>query len=74
VVESSSDREKKAIRRSWLIVVAIAVLFLAWGLFVFFSVGEKGPPDWDFGVVEDIPGQSPYATEYTEPAPQHVAD
>ncbi len=60
--------------RSWLIVVAIAALFLIWGLFVFFSVGDKGPPEWYFGVVEDIPGESPYATEYTEPTPQHVSD
>ena len=25
--------------------------------------GDKGPPPWDFGVVEDVPGQSPYSTE-----------
>ncbi len=42
--------------------MVIAVLFLIWGLFILFMVGDKGPPAWDFGVVEDIPGQSPYST------------
>jgi hypothetical protein len=41
---------------------AVALLFLFWGLFIFFTVGDKGLPSWDFGVVEDIPGQSAYST------------
>ena len=49
--------------KDWLIPIAIAVLFLVWGLLIFFMVGNKGQPPWDFGVVEDIPGQSPYSTE-----------
>jgi hypothetical protein len=48
--------------RSLGIVAAIAVCFLIWGLAIFFSVGEKGPPSWDFGTVQDIPGESPYST------------
>lgn len=71
---ATSSREGKATLRSWIIVVVIAVLFLCWGLFIFIAVGDKGPPAWDFGVVEDIPGQSPYVTESTEPATQHVSD
>jgi hypothetical protein len=57
------EDEKRRDLRSWIIVVSLAVLFLAWGLFIFFTVGDKGPPSWDFSVVEDIPGQSPYSTE-----------
>lgn len=57
------DREEKTQGRSWLVPCAIAVLFLIWGLAIFFLVGDKGPAPWDFGVVEDIPGQSPYSTE-----------
>ena len=45
-----------------IVGLVIAVLFLLWGLFIFFMVGDKGPPSWDFGVMEDIPGQSPYST------------
>lgn len=57
------DREEKTPGRSWLVPFAIAAIFLIWGLLIFFLVGDKGPPVWDFGVVEDIPGQSPYSTE-----------
>ncbi len=62
MVSISKNQEKKVKLRSWIIVVSIAVLFLIWGLLVFFVVGDKGPPVWDFSVVEDIPGQSPYST------------
>ena len=51
---TSDDGVGKTLR-SWLIVIGIALLFLCWGLFVFLTVGDKGPPRWDFGVVEDIP-------------------
>jgi hypothetical protein len=61
--------------RTLLIVVAIAFTFLAWGFFIFFAVGDKGPPGWSFGVVQDIPGESPYSTDtptdYLLPVPGH---
>jgi hypothetical protein len=75
--KDASVKERRATIWSWIIVAAIAVLFLCWGLILFFTVGDKGPPPWDFGVVEDIPGQSPYSTERdwsADPAPQHVDD
>jgi len=65
--------------RSLIIVMAIALSFLAWGLLIFFSVGDKGSPSWDFGIVQDIPGESVYSTHGTvpgtasEPDPQHVS-
>jgi hypothetical protein len=43
-------------------VVGIALSFTVWGLMIFFVVGDKGSPIWDFSVVEDIPGQSSYST------------
>jgi hypothetical protein len=55
--------------RSWLVVLGIALAFLTWGLIVYFTVGDKGPPGWDFGVVQDIPGQSPYSTHQTKRLP-----
>jgi hypothetical protein len=48
--------------RSLGIALALAVFFFVWGLTIFFTVGEKGPPSWDFGIVQDIPGESPYST------------
>ncbi len=59
----TTDKDNKAGLRSWIIVLAIAFLFILWGLFIFFAVGDKGPPSWDFSVIKDIPGESPYSTE-----------
>jgi flagellar basal body-associated protein FliL len=62
--------------KSLIIVLAIAISFLVWGLFIFFSVGDKGSPPWDFGIVQDIPGESAYSThppQAPEPEPQHVS-
>jgi hypothetical protein len=60
----SPDREEnlRETLRSLGIVMAMAVFFFCWGLTIFFTVGEKGPPSWDFGTVQDIPGESPYST------------
>lgn len=63
--------------RAWLIILTIALLFLVYGFFMFFAVGDKGPPIWDFGVVQDIPGESVYSTHSSgasEPEPQHVSE
>jgi hypothetical protein len=63
--------------RGWLIILTIAILFLGYGFFMFFAVGDKGPPIWDFGVVQDIPGESIYSTHSSgasEPEPQHVSE
>jgi len=59
----TSEQEKRTNRVGWIVVVAMAVVFILWGLFIFFAVGDKGPPSWDFGVIKDIPGESPYSTE-----------
>ena len=61
--QRTAEQEKKATLRSWMIIIVMTFLFLLWGLFIFFAVGDKGPPPWNFGVVEDVPGQSPYSTE-----------
>jgi nicotinamide riboside transporter PnuC len=59
----TSEQEKRTNRVGWIVVVAMAVVFILWGFFIFFAVGDKGPPSWDFGVIKDIPGESPYSTE-----------
>jgi len=73
-------QEKSSAVRSWIIIWVLAIMFVCWGLFIFFSVGDKGPPFWDYGVVRDIPGESAYSTQRTfegkgsEPQPQHVSE
>ena len=60
----SPEREdsRRETLRGLGLAMAMAVFFCCWGLMIFFSVGEKGPPSWDFGAIQDIPGQSPYST------------
>jgi flagellar basal body-associated protein FliL len=59
----TSESKERSNRIGWIFVIAMAVVFILWGLFIFFTVGDKGPPSWDFGVIKDIPGESSYSTE-----------
>jgi hypothetical protein len=59
----TSEPKERSNRIGWIVVLAMAAVFILWGLFIFFTVGDKGPPSWDFGVIRDIPGESPYSTE-----------
>lgn len=53
--------------KSMLILTGVALLFLFWGMSIFFSVGDKGMPSWDFGAVKDVPGESEYSTNDGRP-------
>jgi hypothetical protein len=72
--EVASHEDRGSTVKSLMIVVAIALLFLVWGLILYVVVGDKGSPGWDFGVVEDVPGESAYSTsrEMRRVTPQHV--
>ncbi len=70
---------------TWSIIGGIAVGFLCWGLLIYYVIGDKGPPNWDFSVIQDIPGESTYSTMNPERPhgfapglmnvdPQHVMD
>jgi hypothetical protein len=65
--------------KAWFIVCLLAGLFLIYGVLMYLLVGDKGPPGWNFGGVEDIPGQSVYSTHpavggtASAPEPQHVS-
>ena len=77
VVDEKQERRKEI--RGWLYVCALAFMFLVYGLFMFFMIGDKGPPEWNFGTIEDIPGESVYSTNQPitggegVPEPQHVS-
>lgn len=76
--EVQRDEQRPSLR-GWAYVCGLALFFLLYGLFMFFMVGDKGPPGWDFGTVEDIPGESVYSTNQpitggtAAPEPQHVS-
>jgi hypothetical protein len=53
--------------KSMLIIMGAALVFLIWGLIIFFSVGDKGMPSWDFGAVDDVPGASKFSTDDGRP-------
>lgn len=76
--EAAEERRfRRQAIQGWLIVTGISLAFVLYGFFAFFMIGDKGPPEWDFGAIEDIPGQSVYSTypyrgRVPAPEPQHV--
>ena len=49
--------------KSWAIIFLIVAAILIYGSVVYLTIGDKGPPEWSFGAVPDVPGQSVYSTE-----------
>jgi hypothetical protein len=78
--DKMKDENRETSVKGWLIVSGLALFFLLYGLSIYFVVGDKGPPGWDFGVIPDIPGQSVYSTSPEpagnagEPDVQHVSE
>ena len=72
--EPLHDDSGESTFKSWLILFSIAGAFLAWGFFLFFTIGDRGPIGWDFSVVEDIPGKSAYSTRRNADAAGLVPD
>ena len=75
-MEQQDMREGKE-RCGWLIVCAMAILFTLYGFLAFFVIGDKGPPNWDYGALPDVPAESVYSTypyrgNTLNPEPQHV--
>ena len=58
--------------RSWRNIFLMVVLILGTGFYAFFLIGDRGMPAWDYGAVEDVPAESPYADYELLPHPQHV--
>lgn len=74
---ADEGRLHRLVFNGWLIVCAISLTLVVYGVFAFFAVGDKGPVGWDFGGVQDIPGASEYSTypyrlAPAETEPQHV--
>lgn len=59
-------------RTTWTFIFLMVMFILLKGFFVYFLVGDKGQPGWDYRPVPDVPGESPYAIYEPLPYPQHV--
>jgi hypothetical protein len=73
--KDAPEHFRKMVFRGWLIVCGIAVAFVLYGFFAFFVIGDRQPAEWDFGEIEDIPGESAYSTfpyRAEEPDVQHI--
>jgi hypothetical protein len=51
---------------SWVILIVFSAIIMGWGMFVEMIVMTP-PPQWDFGVLPDTPGQSQYSTAAPPP-------
>ena len=63
---------KESILATWVFIVILVLSFLIYSFFTFVLVGDRGQPPWAFGIVEDVPGESPQAIYKKLPHPQHV--
>lgn len=84
-----ASAHKEGTMRTLLVAFGLATGFLLWGIILFYTVGDKGPPAFDYGEVPDVPGLSVYSTDTSRPlrnvppyflheqaglSPQHVKD
>jgi len=80
MIEADKDSNPdRGLIGSLVFIFVLAASFLAWGFLLFHTIGDKGPPSWEFGIVRDIPGESVYSThrplpgKVSDPDPQHVS-
>jgi len=73
-MDSTSHETEHGTFRSWAIVFGISLAFLVWGLFLYTAIGDKGSPPWDYSIVPDIPGESPYSSRSYKLVPGAVQD
>ncbi|MFP5213979.1 MAG: hypothetical protein ACLGPL_11440 [Acidobacteriota bacterium] len=59
---------------SWIVISGICLSVIAWGLFLYLAIGEREIPPWDYRIIEDVPGESPYSTsspkQFPSPLPR----
>jgi hypothetical protein len=62
---------KETVLMTWIMIASLVLVILLQGALSFLVVKDRGQPDWDFNVVKDIPGESPYAMYPLENS-QHI--
>ena len=62
--------------RTWLLVAACLAIVAFQGWLAYTIIGNLGQPDWDYGPIRDVPGESAYTLiepYHPLPYPQHVS-
>jgi hypothetical protein len=62
VSDHSAHEKGSSTYINWLYVAGMAFSFIFYGLLLYFTIGDKGSPVWDYAAVEDVPGESVYST------------
>jgi hypothetical protein len=62
----------ESVGAAWVFVFILALLFAIQSFVAYKVIGDAGPPPWSYGVVRDVPGESPHAMYPPVPYPQHV--
>jgi len=57
---------------TWIFIFILTSAFALTSFLSYTVIGDAGPPTWRYGVVQDVPGESPYAIYPQVPYPQHV--
>lgn len=60
--QHESTGERKNVVYSWVVVSVLSAAVLLWGVVIYVVVGDRMAPKWDFGQIQDVPGESPYST------------
>ena len=62
--ENGSEIQKPLEKiKTWLIVLLMVIGILGYGIVVYVTIGDRGPPGWNYGSIPDVPGESPFSTE-----------
>lgn len=70
-METEHEKKSESALKTWIVIFLLLGIVIFQGYLCFSVVGDQGQPQWDFGVIKDVPGESPYAV-YSLENPQHV--
>jgi hypothetical protein len=57
---------------TWVFIFILTSIFAITSLLAYTVIGDVGQPTWRYGIVPDVPAESPYAVYPKVPYPQHV--
>ena len=63
---------EESVIATWIVILVLTSLFVITSFLAYKVVGNAGQPTWRYGIVPDVPAESPYAVYQKVPYPQHV--